>query len=66
MMVKLKSDALWQPRGVEWGGKEIQEEGTCVYLWLFRVDAWQKPTQYCKAITLQLNNFFKVTAWAVG
>ena len=29
-------------------------EGTQVYLWLIRVDVWQKPTQYCKAIILQL------------
>ena len=25
-----------------------------MYLWLTHVDVWQKPTQYCKAITLQL------------
>ena len=25
-----------------------------VYLWLIHVDLWQKPTQYCKAIILQL------------
>ena len=25
-----------------------------VYLWLTHVDIWQKPTQYCKAIILQL------------
>ena len=29
-------------------------EGTYVYLWLIYVDLWQKPTQYCKAIILQL------------
>ena len=29
-------------------------EGTCVYLWLIHVDLWQRPTQYCKAIILQL------------
>ena len=29
-------------------------EGTCVYLWLIHVDIWQRPTQYCKAIILQL------------
>ena len=35
-------------------------EGTYVYLWLFHVDVWQKPTQFCQAIILQLkNNFFK-------
>ena len=36
------------------GGKGVQEEGTYVYLWLIHVDVWQKPTQYCKAIILQL------------
>ena len=35
-------------------GKEIQREGTYVYLWLIHVDVWKKPTQYCKAIILQL------------
>ena len=29
-------------------------EGTWVNLWLIHVDVWQKPTQYCKAIILQL------------
>ena len=30
-------------------------------IWLIHVDVWKKPTQYCKAIILQLkiNNFFK-------
>ena len=28
--------------------------GTFVHLWLIRVDAWQKPLQYCKVISLQL------------
>ena len=35
-------------------GKEVQKEGTYVYLWQIHVDVWQKPTQYCKAIILQL------------
>ena len=39
--------------GWEVGGK-FKEEGTYVYLWLIHVDVWQKPTQYCKAIILQL------------
>ena len=42
--------------GVE-GGKEVQEGGNiprAIY-----VDRWQKPTQYCKSIMLQLKkNFF--------
>ena len=29
-------------------------EVTCVNLWLFHVDVWWKPTQYCKAIILKL------------
>ena len=42
------------------GGREVQEGGTHVYLWLIHVDGWQKPTQYCKAIILQLEiKFFK-------
>ena len=36
------------------GGGRFKREGTYVYLWLTRVDVWQKPTQYCKAIILQL------------
>ena len=40
--------------GVE-GGREVQEEGTYVYLWLIHGDVWQKPTRCCKAIILHLN-----------
>jgi len=39
--------------GWEVGGR-FQKEGLWVYLWLIHVDTWQKPTQYYKAITLQL------------
>ena len=35
-------------------GGRLKREGTCVNLWLIHVDAWQKPTQYYKAIILQL------------
>ena len=36
-------------------------EETYVYLWLIHVDVWQKRTQYCKAIILQLKiNKFKI------
>jgi len=41
--------------GRERGGK-FKREGTYVYLWLIHVDGWQKPTQYCKAIILQLKD----------
>ena len=34
--------------------KKFKREGTYVYLWLIHADVWQKPTQYCKAIVLQL------------
>ena len=45
----------------EWDGvggvKGIQEGGEIyiyIHLWLIYVYIWQKPTQYCKAIILQL------------
>ena len=46
----------WDAEGI---GKEVQKEGTYVYLRLIHVDVWQKPTKYCKATILQLkiNNF---------
>ena len=37
-----------------WDGVGGGREGTYVYLWLIHADVWQKPTQYCKAIILQL------------
>ena len=42
------------------GGREVQEGGDYVYLWLIHVDGWQKLIQYSKAITLQLkiNKYF--------
>ena len=56
---ELKPGALWQTGGVD--GVGCRREGTYVYLWLIHLDVWQKPTQYCKVIFLQLkiNNFFK-------
>ena len=35
-------------------GGRFKKEGTYVYLWLIHVDVWQKATQHCKAIILQL------------
>ena len=32
----------------------LSGRGTWVNLWLIHIDVWQKPTQYCKAIILQL------------
>ena len=41
--------------GMERGmGGRFKREGTYAYLWLIHVDVWQKLTQYCKAIILQL------------
>ena len=44
-------------------GERFKREGTYVHLWLIHVDVWQKPTQYCKAVILQLKiikcNYFK-------
>ena len=43
--------------GGEGGEKGVQEgKGTHVYLWLTHVDVWQKKSQYCKVIILQLKN----------
>ena len=51
-----QAKALWQPKGVGWGGR--REGGSRgrrrVSLRLMHADAWQKPTQCGKAITLQL------------
>ena len=43
------------------GGRQVQGEGTYVYLWLIHIDVWQKPREYCKAIILQLTK--KGPAW---
>ena len=39
--------------GRRWGG--CWDRGTHVHPWLIHVNVWQKPPQYCKAISLQLN-----------
>ena len=56
MTQSTQTRALKQPRGVR---RRFKKEGTYVYLWLIHVDVWQKPTQYCKAIILQLKIIFK-------
>ena len=35
-------------------GGRFKKEGTYVCLWLIHIDVWQKPTQYYKAVILQL------------
>ena len=39
---------VWEKRG------RFYREGIYIYLWLIHVVVWQKPTQYYKAIILQL------------
>ena len=34
--------------------RRFKREGTYAYLWLIHGDVWQKPTQYGKAVILQL------------
>ena len=46
--------------GWEVGGRFKTEE-TYIYLWLINV--WQKPAQYCKAIILQLKIIFLKKDW---
>ena len=51
--------------GKEVGGR-FKREGIYVYLWLIHVDVCQKPTQYCKAIILQLNKLKKKEIYCKG
>ena len=62
MAQETQKRALYQPRGVGWGGRwEGGSRGRgYVYLWLIHVDIWQKTTKFCKAIILQLKIFNKV------
>ena len=53
-----KGNLLLKPKGAGWGGS-VKREGTSVYLRPIHDDAWQKPTQYCIAIILQLKIKFK-------
>ena len=49
--------------GMQWEvRRRFERKGTYVYLRLIHMDVWQKPTQYFKAIILQLkiNNFLKL------
>ena len=48
---------LWDnldERSGEGGGQRVQDGRTHVHPWLIHVDVWQKPSQYCKVIILQL------------
>ena len=43
--------------GGRWEG--VSGWGTHVHPWLIYVNVWQKPLQYCKVISLQLNKYLK-------
>ena len=45
-LLPFRSNSWWE------GGS--RGRGKYIYLWLIHVDIWQKPTQYYKAILLQL------------
>ena len=50
-----QSSVTTQRGGMGWEvGGSFKKEGTYVHLWLIHTDVWQKSTQYCKAIILQL------------
>lgn len=46
--------SAWCCDNVGGGMGRFEREGTCAYLRLIHADAWQKPAQHCRAITLQL------------
>ena len=50
MRVKEESEKL---------GLKLNIQKTHVNPWLIHVDVWQKPSQYCKVISLQLNKLKK-------
>ena len=53
----LRASGLGWPWGMGWGGRWERGAGwgTHVHPWLIHVNVWQKPLQYCKVISLQLN-----------
>ena len=52
---QIQCSVTTQRRGMGWKvGGSFRRDRTYVYLWLIHVDIWWKPTQYCKAIILQL------------
>ena len=57
MKQRTQSWSLGHPEGwgEEGGESGALDGGTCEYPWLIHVNVWQKPPQYGKVITLQLN-----------
>ena len=49
--VPMSPYALWQPRGIGWGGRW---KGSDICILMIHVVVWQKPTQHHKAIILEL------------
>jgi len=47
-------DADIENRLADTGERRAWDKRREQHLWLIHVDVWQKPTQYCKAIILQL------------
>ena len=55
MAQETQTGALYQPRGVGWGGKwegVSKGMGIYVYLWLIHVVVGQKTAKFCEAIIL--------------
>ena len=57
----LKASALVQPWGMGWGGRweGAWDRGHMYTHGWIHVNIWQKPLQYCKVISLQLNKLIK-------
>ena len=58
---KMAWEAAKQREKSKWGAVVVlteirifRREGTHICLWLIHVDVWQRPSQYCKVIILQL------------
>ena len=45
----------WVGKGGGSGVLGVQDGGTYVYPWVTHVDVWQKPPQYYKVTSLQIN-----------
>ena len=67
MAQETQTGALYQPRGVGWGGRwdGVSKGGRDICILMadsyipMAVEIWQKTTKFCKAIILQLKNKFK-------
>jgi len=67
MSQEAQTGALYQPRGVAWGGRwEGGSKGRgYMYTYGWFIDVWQKTTKFCKAIILQLKKINKKKYWLV-